>query len=97
MYRQEHLMLWCVKSARYTIPTIELIDFLKARIGNRKAIEIGSGNNDLGWYLGIPQTDSYIQQTEAMKTLYSALGQVPTSPKPDVEKLDAIAAIKKYQ
>jgi hypothetical protein len=41
--------------------TVELVAWLHDRIAGRKAIEIGAGMGDLGYHLGIPQTDSYAQ------------------------------------
>lgn len=95
-FSQQHIQLWCHATARYTIPTVELVDFLKAKINGRKAIEIGSGNGDLGYHLGIPETDSYIQQTDTFKLLYWKLKQYPTNPKKEAEKLEALEALEKY-
>lgn len=91
------IQLWCYEQARYTIPTTELVEFLKKQINGRTAIEIGSGNGDLGYHLGIPETDSYIQQTEELKSFYVKSGQYVTNPHKDVERLDAIQAIEKYK
>jgi hypothetical protein len=92
-----HLMAWGTWQARYSFPTIELIEWVKAKIGDRKAIEVGAGNGDLGYYLGIPQTDSYCQLIPWVQLYYRMNGQVPTNPLPDVQKLDAIEAIDKYK
>lgn len=48
-----HLMAWGTWRARYSFPTIEMIEWIKDKIGDRKAIEIGSGNGDLGFHLDI--------------------------------------------
>jgi hypothetical protein len=55
----EGLRLWCHKNARYGLPTIECIDWLRKFIGGRSAIEIGAGYGDLAYHLGIPATDSH--------------------------------------
>ena len=92
-----HLVAWGNLRARYVFPTTELIDWLRSMIGNRKAIEIGSGNGDLGYHLGIPMTDNYCQQTPFVQMLYALQRQVPTNPSPDVERLDAVDAIIKHR
>jgi hypothetical protein len=89
------LKVWCHLNARYGIPTLELVEWLKDRIGGRKAIEIGSGNGDLGYHLGIPETDSYCQQFPEVRAFYQLAGQFPTCPLPAVKKYEAIAAIKR--
>lgn len=93
----EVLQAWCATQARYGIPTLELITWLKERIGDRKAIEIGAGNGDLGYHLGITQTDSCIQQSDAMQLAYGMGCQVTTNPKPDVLRLDAEQAVQKLK
>lgn len=93
----EHLMLFCNRMARYGIPTIELVEWLKERIDGRKAIEIGAGNGDLGYHLGITSTDSYIQQTPELLYNYCMTGQTPTDPPKDVVKADALTAIKRFK
>lgn len=91
------LRIWCHFRARYSIPTLELVQWLKDRIGDRTAIEIGSGNADLGFHLGIRCTDSYNQQTLEVKRFYHLTGQIATEPASSVEEIDAIKAIKKYR
>ena len=93
---REQLMLWCNRTARYGIPTLELVRWLKGQIGNRSAIEVGAGNGDLGYHLGIPSTDSFIQCSPELRLYYAALGQVPTTPPEDVFRFDAVAAVKKW-
>lgn len=92
----DHLRLWCHQTARYGIPTVELIEWLKEEIGGRFAIEVGAGNADLGHLLGITSTDSRIQQTPELRAYYALGGQIPTDPPPDVRSMDAITAIKHY-
>ena len=93
-----HLRVWCHREARYCLPTIELVQWLKDRIGTRSAIEICSGNGDLAFHLGIPATDSYQQICDPMTiAYYRALNQPPTRPSSDVLKLDARAAIEHFR
>ena len=91
------LRVWCICRAIYLIPTIELIDWLKANFNLDKAIEIGAGNNYLYHHLGIKGIDNYSEQIPAVKLVHEILKQPSTDPPPEVEKLDAIAAIEKYQ
>lgn len=93
----DHLRVWCARTARYGIPTLELIEWLKEKIGDRSAIEVAAGNGDLGYHLGVPSTDSYIQQTAPIQLIYATTGQVPTAPTPDVRKMDALSAINHYK
>lgn len=94
----DHLRIWAVKNARYQIPTRELVDFLREKIGTRTAIEIGAGMGDLGQHLAIHMTDS-AHQVERPEVLsyYRLLGQAPTIPPACVERIDALAAIDKYR
>ncbi len=93
----EKLRVWCRAKARYTLPTIELIEFLKQQIGERSAIELGAGNGDLGFHLGIAQTDSYCQDTPMMKLYYQSIGQTVTQPREDVERLEALDGIAHHK
>jgi hypothetical protein len=91
------LRTWMHLRARYCLPTVELVDWLKAKIAGRSAIEVGSGNGDLGFHLGIPETDSCIQQTPELLMFYHAHGQIPTRPRPECLKMDAETAVKKLK
>lgn len=88
--------------ALYTFPTVELIDFLRNEIDDGDpefapdAIEICAGSGWIGRSLDIPMTDSYLQQREDVKQLYLDNGCMPIKYPSDVEKLDAVSAIKKY-
>lgn len=92
------LRVWCHQRSRYLVPTAELVDWLEALIGGRPALEIGAGMGDLGRLLGIRMTDSAVQVTDPEMILYYALSsQPPTNPPPDVERLEAVAAVEKYR
>ena len=88
--------------ALYTFPTTEVVDFLREEIddGNPEfapdAIEICAGSGWIGRNLDIPITDSYLQDRQDVRDAYIRNGCVPIAYPKDVEKLDAIAAIKKY-
>ena len=80
----------------YVLPTQELIDYLKTMIvGN--AIEIGAGNGSIGRNLGIPITDSRMQEWEEVKILYALSGQPVIIYPDDIETLNAEEAIAKYK
>lgn len=93
----EERLLFGVRHGFYGFLTQELVDFLRARIAGRSAIEIGAGHGVLAQALGILATDNRQQEDEDIQAYYRALGQ-PTVPYGDhVEKLDAAAAIAKYR
>jgi len=91
------LVDWCYRNARYTLVTHELVAWLGEQIAGRTAIEIGAGQGDLGFALDIPMTDSGLQTDHLMALLARASGSAPTNPPPDVERLDAAAAVAKYR
>lgn len=93
----EHIQVWCVLNAVYTLPTQELIDWLQQQVNERKAIEICAGNGSIGRALGIPRTDSYCQTSlPELRMYYAAFGQKVTEPPKDVEKFEALDAIAHY-
>jgi hypothetical protein len=93
-----HLRMWMHRHARYSLPTAELIEWLRTEMGvvPTNTIEIGAGNGDLGYHLGILSTDSYVQQTPEFKVLYAMQKQTPTNPAPDVAKIDANELVEQY-
>ena len=94
------LQAWCVLRARYQLVTRELVQWLSDRIAGRPALEIGAGMGDLGWHLGIPQTDLGLQgdHFEASGFCDHPLyrDQAPTEPPADVERLEADEALAKH-
>lgn len=91
------LRMFCHIHGRYGLPTVELIAWLKAFIGDRKAIEIGAGAGDLAYHLGIPATDSWLQTRPDIAQYYAMTGQ-PIIRYPNfVEKLEAIEAVRKHR
>ena len=96
-YGADKVRLFLHKYALYTMPTTELIDHLAGIIAGRTAIEIGAGMGVIGRSLKIPLTDNKMQEWPEVKAQYQMMGQ-PTIQYPcDVEKLDALAAVKKYR
>lgn len=91
------LRLWCHFNARYGLPTTELVAWLREVIAGRPAIEIGAGAGDLAHHLGIPGTDSHLQDWPEIARYYQALQQPTIRYGRDVEKLDAEAAIRKHR
>jgi len=91
------LRMWCCVRARYLLPTLELVAWLRAVINGEKAIEVAAGMGDLGYHLGIPMSDSYAQQAPDMVQKYALIGNAPTAPPADVERLDAEAAVRRYK
>lgn len=96
-YRWEDFRLFCHFHGRYGVPTIEQNLFLKKIIGERSAIEIGAGAGDLGFHLQIPMTDSKMQDNPKIKKMYEGMRQPTIVYGTDVEKLDALEAVKKYK
>lgn len=96
-FRGDMLDLFLHKHALYSYPTTELLEYLSGIIAGKKAIEIGCGLGIIGRSLGIPITDSKQQSWPEVKTYYEAFGQPVIQYPDDVEELDALAAIEKYQ
>jgi len=96
-FSRESLIAWCYHNARYGVPTIELVQWLKDRIGGRSAIEIGSGAGDLAYHLGIPATDSKLQKKPAVRAFYDLAGQPVIRYPKFVQNLDALEAIEEYR
>jgi len=95
-FSQNAISLFCFKNAIYQFPTTELIDFLKNEIGNNSAIEIGSGNGSIGRALNIPRTDNRMQEWDKIKSYYNLMRQPTIIYPDDIEKIDGLKAIKKY-
>lgn len=91
------LRIWCNRRAIYGLPTTELIDWLREFIGDRTAIEVCSGNGVFGRALDIPRTDNWLQadNPEVILTLM-AQKQPLVEYGTDVEKLEAVEAVRKY-
>lgn len=81
----------------YSLPTVELADWLRELIAGRSAIEIGSGNGVLAQYLGIPATDSRVQDEPGIRAYYQLMRQATVDYGPNVERIEALDAVKKYK
>lgn len=88
---------FCHLHARYGIPTLETMDFITTEIGEQLALEIGAGAGDFGHWLGIHMTDSRQQENPIIKAQYKAMHQPVIKYPPEVERLDALAAVQKYK
>lgn len=95
-FKWNDFRVFCHNYARYGIPTIELVDYVKNLIDRRSAIEIGSGCGDFGYHLGIKMTDSWQQQFPEIKKIYDMSGQPTIKYPDDVEKIEALDAVNKY-
>lgn len=91
------LRIWCHLHDFYGLPTTELVTFLRGLLGGRSAIEVGAGHGALGRALGIPITDSKVQEIPEVRLLYALQGQPTIDYPSDVEHLDALDAIQKYK
>lgn len=90
------ILVWCVRNGVYQIPTQELVEVLRDLVGGRRAIEICAGHGAVGRALGIPLTDSHMQTTPEMRAIYAAMRQPVIEPPADVEKLEALAAVRRH-
>lgn len=94
---REERMLFAVRRGFYGLPTLELVEYLRERIGNRSVLEIGAGAGVLSQALGIRGTDNWQQNDPAIRAYYALLRQ-PTVPyHASVEKLTADQAVAKYE
>lgn len=100
-FDQEQLCVFGHRIAAYVLPTWELIEKLEELIREasprRSAIEIGAGNGVLGQALGITSTDSFMQSDPAVARLYNAAGQPVIEYGEYVERIDALAAVERFQ
>lgn len=96
-YPTDHVSMWCQRTARYGLPTVELVEWLRQRIAGRKAIEVGAGKGDLGRLLGIPMSDSHVQMRPEIEALYRMQGAEIVVPPIDVERAEALQAIKRHR
>jgi hypothetical protein len=96
-FSRDSIRLWCHQFARYGLPTIETVDWVKSYIAGRSAIEVGSGAGDLAHHLAIRATDSKVQASLAMAELYRDMSQPPVVYPAWVEKIDGVSAVRKYK
>lgn len=96
-YQQPQITAFCVMHGFYSIPTVELVEWLRERIAGLTALEVGSGNGVLAEALGIRATDSRQQSRAEIKAYYTALRQAPVSYGTNVECFTAKEAVGKYK
>lgn len=96
-FTQEEISVFCHKHAVYRLPVLELLDFLKTEIGDRIAMEIGAGNGCIGRNLGIKMVDNHMQTFPEIRDHYKLMRQPTITYGNDVQRMDAIQAVKKYR
>jgi hypothetical protein len=94
---QNDLSFFCWKHGFYSLPTIELCEWLKEKIAGRSAIEIGAGHGAVAKYLGIPATDSKLQADSAIQLAYTMQGQPTVKYPPHIIKLGGNEAVSTYK
>lgn len=95
-FASEDLQIFGVRTGLYTFPTLELIEFLRPWIVGKKAVEICAGYGIIGKALGIPCTDSYLQNESHVNFLYNLFQQTPINYPKEVLKISANDVIKYY-
>jgi hypothetical protein len=94
----DDLKIFCHLHGVYTLPTIELIAWLRTHVVPGKTIEIGAGVGTVGRELGVPITDScYMRNNPEVRSYYALMGQPITEYHEDIVELDAVDAVNKYQ
>lgn len=98
-FRQQDLSAFCLVQGLYCLPTFELLDKLNELILEadpyREAIEIGAGNGAIGRGLGIPATDSMMQDNPSVAYLYETVFKQPTvNYGKNVRQIDGNAAVE---
>jgi len=91
------LKLWATLQGIYGIPTTQMIDWLRDKIGGRKAIEVGAGNGVYGRSLGIPMYDNFMQERPEIALIYALQRQSTVPYGADVQRMDALDAVKQHR
>lgn len=94
---REERALFGVTHGIYGFPTVELVEWLGNLINGRRAIEICAGHGVLAEALGIPGTDSHQQLIPKYRVVYELAGQAIVKYGPNVEKINARDAVRKYK
>ena len=82
----------------YVLPTTELLDVLDdPTVDYERTIEIGAGTGSIGRLLWIKMTDSHLQADKKVQLLYALQGQPDIKYPPDVVKLDALTACRRFK
>jgi hypothetical protein len=93
---ENDVMIFCLKHAFYLLPTLELVEFLKSRIKDKRTIEIGSGNGYLAERLNILATDSYMQDNLGTQLVYTFMQQPTVTYGKNVFTFTANEAVIRY-
>lgn len=101
---KEELQFFCLTHGIYSVPSIELVQFVNKMIPDKfKAIEVGSGNGVYARSLGIPGTDNYMQHPKNRAKFRNCIAAYEQSGQPlvqygdDVHELDYKEAIRKFK
>lgn len=96
---RDELRVWCVVRAFYGLPTCETVEWLATfmrdhDIERHQALEVGAGNGVFGRALGIRMTDSWVQTAPELRAV---IVQPPVVYSDDVEQIEALDAVVKYE
>lgn len=91
-----HLRIWMHEMGYFTLPTLELVDWLHREIRGRSAIEICAGSGVLGRALCVPCIDAQVHRRPDSAAFYALTKQPVPCIGPHVEYLDANSAVAKY-
>jgi hypothetical protein len=96
---RQDLQLWCYYRNRYLLPTVELVDWLKTKIGERQTIEIGADYSDLGHHLGIRSIGNHLISHDTSHTTVLFPGQIPIRviSSSMYQQVDAMQAILEFK
>lgn len=93
-FTPDQIRFFCWKNGCYSIPTVELVNWLNERIAGKKTIEIGAGNGVLAKALDIGAVDNYQQQMAKYKLFYLNTNQPIIRYGKNVAKIGANEAVE---
>lgn len=96
-FSQREICYFCVRYGIYCVPTVELVEWLRMRIGERSAIEIGAGNGVISAALKIPATDSRMQEDPAIALYYASIKQGVVQYGDNVRRVSANEAVRTFK
>lgn len=94
-FTPDQIRFFCWKNGCYSIPTVELVNWLAERIVGKKTIEIGAGNGVLAEALGIGAVDNYQQMMPKYTLFYLNTNQPIIRYGGNVIEADANEAVEK--
>lgn len=74
-YSQDEISSFCVLNGFYSLPTIELKEFIIPIIKDKKCVEIGAGQGSLAKWMGIEACDNFMQDWPWMVAYYKSMRQ----------------------